>query len=517
MGCPIRSEIWACVAPGAPRVAVRYAYEDAICDHAGGESVYGEMFNTAIEAAAFVVSDSETLLDIGRSYVPDGSQTAKAIDAARQAYRDGVDWREARKRVLEATPSHNAQYSPINMAFQVIGLLYGADFGDAICIAVNCGYDTDCTGATIGSWLGIVAGAAGLPAKWTEPLGDVIATNESWGGLLHASTDINPVPTNLTDLTTRTIVQAKRTVAAQGAGAPTSLDDLYADDAVRALWTAPASGVLTRGVIVDTLVDYLESPSIEPGVAKKIVTRFANRGAATLNGSASLTVPDGWTVSPDGATVEIGAHGTSEIAWTVAAPTSAVLGIRNDLSVGLSLTRRSVEQPVPAVLVGARALQVAGPFPLDGGLDVPTPAETAGDDLFAANGRAGQWTTVYAHENALPVAPDTVGAVYVRAFLYTPEARMVRVGVPATVPTKVWVNNVARHTVDRCRILRPNYGGDDWSYFCPDLAEGWNEVLMKFVRTPDDPPLVAHLTLSESNRLVAGLIDVGWTRLPWEV
>ncbi len=44
MGCPIRSEIWACVAPGLPRVATRYAYIDAILDHAGGESVYGENF-----------------------------------------------------------------------------------------------------------------------------------------------------------------------------------------------------------------------------------------------------------------------------------------------------------------------------------------------------------------------------------------------------------------------------------------------------------------------------------------
>lgn len=35
MGSPIRSEIWACIAPGAPRVAARLAIQDAICDHAG--------------------------------------------------------------------------------------------------------------------------------------------------------------------------------------------------------------------------------------------------------------------------------------------------------------------------------------------------------------------------------------------------------------------------------------------------------------------------------------------------
>src|SRR5690606_22968800 len=41
MGCPIRSEVWACIAPGMPRIAARYAYHDAVCDHAGGESVFG--------------------------------------------------------------------------------------------------------------------------------------------------------------------------------------------------------------------------------------------------------------------------------------------------------------------------------------------------------------------------------------------------------------------------------------------------------------------------------------------
>ena len=31
-GSFIRSEVWACIAPGLPRLAVRYAYEDAILD-----------------------------------------------------------------------------------------------------------------------------------------------------------------------------------------------------------------------------------------------------------------------------------------------------------------------------------------------------------------------------------------------------------------------------------------------------------------------------------------------------
>jgi ADP-ribosylglycohydrolase len=56
-GAFIRSEIWACIAPGHPRIAARYAYEDAIIDHGGGEGVDGEVFFAAFESAAFVEKD----------------------------------------------------------------------------------------------------------------------------------------------------------------------------------------------------------------------------------------------------------------------------------------------------------------------------------------------------------------------------------------------------------------------------------------------------------------------------
>ena len=68
-GCFIRSEIWACLAPGHPEIAVRYAYEDACVDHAG-EGLYGEIFFAAVQSAAFVESDHRKLISIGLSYIP---------------------------------------------------------------------------------------------------------------------------------------------------------------------------------------------------------------------------------------------------------------------------------------------------------------------------------------------------------------------------------------------------------------------------------------------------------------
>ena len=61
-GSYIRSEIWACIAPGCPERAVRFAYEDAIIDHGNGEGVYGEVFCAAFESAAFVEKDINTLI-----------------------------------------------------------------------------------------------------------------------------------------------------------------------------------------------------------------------------------------------------------------------------------------------------------------------------------------------------------------------------------------------------------------------------------------------------------------------
>lgn len=66
-GCWIRSELWACLMPGHPQKAVQYAYQDAIVDHAD-EGVYAEIFTTALESAAFVVSDYEELVKIGLSF-----------------------------------------------------------------------------------------------------------------------------------------------------------------------------------------------------------------------------------------------------------------------------------------------------------------------------------------------------------------------------------------------------------------------------------------------------------------
>ena len=59
----------------------------------------------------------------------------------------------------------------------MIGLLYGeGDYKKSLLIAVNCGDDTDCTGATIGALMGIMHGTKVLPEDWVAYIGNRIVT-----------------------------------------------------------------------------------------------------------------------------------------------------------------------------------------------------------------------------------------------------------------------------------------------------------------------------------------------------
>ena len=209
-GCYIRSEIWACLAPGNPALAAKYAFEDAIVDHAE-DGMQAEIFCAAMESAAFVESDPYKLIDIGLSYVPADSNFAAAIHAALDAKKEGLPFREAVVRIHEAAPGtfgvQERDYeeskrrsdamgfktigaagfdAPENVGFAVAALIYGKDFEERMQLCNSAGEDTDCTCATLGALLGIIDGASGLPEKWTAPLGDRIVTmciDKTWGGV----------------------------------------------------------------------------------------------------------------------------------------------------------------------------------------------------------------------------------------------------------------------------------------------------------------------------------------------
>lgn len=172
MGCPIRSEIWALITPGNPDLAVKYAYNDACLDHADN-SVYAEQFLAAAQSIAFLESDIEKIIDMALEYVPSESKLYKCIKYVIECYKKGMDYIDARRFVL-AKYSHPDFTNVVqNLAFVVIGLLYGkGDMRDTINISLKCGYDTDCTCASAAAIVGIVKGYKGLGTEITELIKD---------------------------------------------------------------------------------------------------------------------------------------------------------------------------------------------------------------------------------------------------------------------------------------------------------------------------------------------------------
>lgn len=201
MGAPIRSEIWAVMCAGMPDLAAYYAYHDASVDHAGGEGAYGEIFFAVLESMAFVEKDKFKLIDTALSYLPKNSVVRKAVELLLDCYHKGMDWVAARQAIIDNFAGDNFTYAPVNIAFTLVGWLYEEGFTKQMLTTLNCGYDTDCTVATLGSLLGILHGTAYLDSYWTEPLGEKIVVSRPITGF--------EAPKTITELTERTIAARK--------------------------------------------------------------------------------------------------------------------------------------------------------------------------------------------------------------------------------------------------------------------------------------------------------------------
>ncbi len=307
MGSPIRSEIWSCLAPGDPDLAASMAWMDSALDHAGGEGTWGEMFWAAVGSAAFVERDPRKLLRIGLGMIPVHSQISRAVREAVWCRDNGVSWADARQRIVngfifgDGSPSRGGPrpcHAAVNHGFTVLGWLYGEDFGDKLCKAVNCSFDTDCTGATLGALLGILGGTQAIPEKWLAPVGQKI--------ILHKFTELPESPKDVAELSERTAALARLVPEKMSADfefgttteLPTDLDSALArnDLALAAARRDPQSAVEDRGDPAITL-HYSGEPVLYPGVGKTVGVSLALDGQEAP-GEVELAVPTGWSAEP---------------------------------------------------------------------------------------------------------------------------------------------------------------------------------------------------------------------------
>lgn len=196
MGSPIRSEIWACLFPGDLDSAAHYAALDASLDH-GTEGIAGEVLFAVMQSAVISGKGIEEAIAGAVDYLPSGSETARAVEWVCDSHRLNMGAWTCWEELLNKYGNENFTHAPLNVALTIWALLYGeGDFEKSILLAVNAGYDTDCTTATVGATLGLILGPEGIPTRWSEPIGEGVFVGP---GIL----GIN-APNTITELTKRT-------------------------------------------------------------------------------------------------------------------------------------------------------------------------------------------------------------------------------------------------------------------------------------------------------------------------
>lgn len=514
-GSPIRSEIWAMVAPACPALAARYACQDAIIDHAGGEGVWGEMFLAALESAAFVVSDLHQLIEIGLSLIPPDCRTALAVRDVLKWHREGVGWTECRELLLAEHGHYNPQDSPQNQGIVTLGWLYGeGDFGASILKAVNCGEDTDCTGATLGSIMGIVHGAEAIPARWKDPVSAGIEVG--WGivGLDY--------PTDLRELTEQTAAMAEKVLAARAphvriaADALTDLSELDTEELkapeVRAEIEAadPLTATYDLGG-VRLHVSYQGTPTIGYDAPAQVRLMLETRADVAVAGDLTVSAPDGWEVSGGGSFSLADCGETAEFACSFEVSRDAVkLCVSNPVTVAISLEGQD-PQIVRFPMLGERTWLVAGPFAPD--LHGELGPENGFDPLGEWEGRDGpvRFERRSFPENEMDLNPWLKGApgvVYAMTYVFTSVDTQARIGLDNCDSFRVYLDGGELASVADPPPVRPVR-----HRFDVELEKGWHQVLVKLLGREGKLDFHCHL-MDDKNH---GRTDLINTYLPDEL
>jgi hypothetical protein len=402
-----------------------------------------------------------------------------------------VAWQEARQQMLRRFGDPDASKAVQNLGITILALLYGAgDFGRTQLVALNCGYDTDCTCATAGALLGIIHGAGKIPEEWKYQAEDTFVVG----------IDVQRPTDKISDLATDTCRVG--VAVAQVLNGAAAIVDVPPGLGFERINTAPPS------MPIAVTVDYLGKPEIAPGAPKQVQVWVHNRSGERRAGCLQLAA-EGCVISPSTAALDLGAGAAQGVLVTVELrPEVAEYGAGLTVTVSWEEAGRCVLQERVGLAV-AQPWTVFGPFwdlydtreqgaesfwnPVDRRKARPRGAENfnnyvnlarayvdedalAGGTPVNAEGR-----TCYAAEHKLPIDEwlETAGpaCLYLAQELVAPEARNVRLMVGNSDGFRIWVNGEV-----------VGESSDPW-YWMPynhditvSLRAGSNRVVVKLIR-----------------------------------
>jgi len=179
IGAQIRADAFGYLAPGNPELAASLAYRDAVLSHTKN-GIYGEIFVAAAISMALVSDDLEEVINAALSQVPQRSRLSELVKEVMAWSESAQSWQEVWEKVEERYGKYHEVHTLPNLAYVLVALLFGErDFKKTVAIAVMCGKDTDCNGATAGSILGAMVGKSGIPKELYLPFGNRVKSSLS--------------------------------------------------------------------------------------------------------------------------------------------------------------------------------------------------------------------------------------------------------------------------------------------------------------------------------------------------
>lgn len=179
IGAQIRGDYFGYINPANPEAAAEMAFKDACVSHTKN-GIYGEMWASAMIACAAVSNTAKEAVLGGLSQIPETSRLYKEIFEIIEKHENGADFRELYSFIHSKYDHHNSHrwcHTISNALIVTTALLCGeGDFGKSICMAAECGFDTDCNAATVGSVAGMLRGIDAIDECWTNPFSGKLRT-----------------------------------------------------------------------------------------------------------------------------------------------------------------------------------------------------------------------------------------------------------------------------------------------------------------------------------------------------
>lgn len=358
-GAWIRSEIWACLAPGIPNVAVKYAMYDACIDHGLAEGTYAEMFTASLESMAFFESDIRTLIEKALAFIPEDCRIAKSVKLVLDSYDKKIPWLDVRNMLVKQSEDIGWFQAPANVGYVVLGLMYGeGDFKQSLIHCVNCGDDTDCTAATCGAIFGIIRGEKGLPEDWKEYIGDRIMTYCINGSY------IPEMPKTCTEFSERIMATLPIVMDAYGVDFEyTDGENVYNKDEASQILAGYAEKFFDRSPYsfeintvphTKAVIEYDCEPIVKPNSEFKVRITLTNVRKSSYYYEFDVALPEGWsaeysrTFYVQQRTTSIKNYATWEMTINVGERVEAI----NRIPIIITPKAHAVPIMVPVVLLG---------------------------------------------------------------------------------------------------------------------------------------------------------------------